>query len=178
MRLILRGMICAVALLGSLQFASAQQYHRLTLADFEARPQRGGDAVAYTHCSIGFQYTAEAKDGYYLLNVYVSLEINRDQSWIDRKRISSDMMTYVMNHEQGHYTIAYLEQQEILRTVSKTRFGSDYKIRAQEIFDRIHEKYEQLTKDYDDDTNHSQNHTQQNSWDEFFRRKVEYLPQS
>ncbi|HTD99311.1 MAG TPA: DUF922 domain-containing protein [Mucilaginibacter sp.] len=155
----------------------AQPYRQLTPGDFEAAPQHGTSTIAYTHCSIGYQYTAQRKNGYYLLNFEISLEIDRDQSWIDRARITSaDMMAEILNHEQGHYIIAYFEQQELLRTVGKTRFGADYKERAQEIFERIHSKYEQLTIDYDEDTGHSQNRTQQHSWDAYFLKRLKYMP--
>lgn len=171
-------MFCAAVLcILSAHLAWAQPFRQLTVKDFEGSPQHGGPAVAYTHCSIGFQYTAERKDGYYLLNFDIRLELDREQSWIDRARISSSqMLTEILNHEQGHYNIAYFEQQELLRTVGRTRFGADYKQRAQEIFDRIHSKYEQLTRDYDDDTHHSQNRAQQQSWDRYFLRRLKFMP--
>lgn len=158
---------------------SAQPYRQLTLDDFGGAPHRGTPTIAYTHCSIDFKYTAMRKEGYYLLNFDIRLEMNKDQSWIDRARITSaQMLTEILDHEQGHYIIAYFEQQELLRIVGKTRFGSDYKERAQEIFDRIHGKYEQLTLDYDEDTNHSQNRIQQQSWDKYFLKRLRYMPSS
>ena len=178
MRAIWGKMIGATALCFlMIQTVSAQPFHQLTIGDFEGAPHRGGPAVAYTHCSIGYQYTAQRKDGYYLLNFDIKLDLDREQSWIDRSRItSSDMMNEILNHEQGHYIIAYFEQQELLRIVGRTRFGSDYKQKAQEILERIHSKYEQLTKDYDEDTNHSQNRAQQHSWDVYFNKRLKYMP--
>ena len=89
---------------------------------------------------------------------------------------SSEMLAEVLKHEQGHYIIAYLEQQELLREVAKTVFGSDYQYRAQEIFDRIDAKYKQLNQDYDEDTGHMANRVQQISWDKYFQKKLEYMP--
>jgi len=62
-----------------------------------------------------------------------------------------------LKHEQGHYAIAFMEQQELLRTVGKTVFYADYQYVAQSIFDRIDAKYRQLNLDYDADTNHMLN---------------------
>ena len=104
--------------------------------------------------------------------------VNRDRSWMDKERINSaGMLAEVLKHEQGHYIIAYLEQQELLREVGHTRFGADYQYRAQELFERIDAKYKQLNQDYDEDTNHMINRIQQASWDKFFQRKLEYMPQ-
>lgn len=171
-------MICIVAMIiGGLHAAKAQSYRTLTVRDFEGRPEHGGDAIAYTHCSVGFQYFARPENGYYRLDFNISLDMDKDKSWIDRARITSEgMMSEILDHEQGHYIIAYLEQQDLLRQVSKTVFREDYKYRAQEIFERVHAKYAQLNQDYDTDTNHSLNKVQQISWDKYFQRRLEYMP--
>jgi len=86
------------------------------------------------------------------------------------------MLAEVLRHEQGHYTIAYMEQQELLRTVSKTIFYANYQSAAQSIFNRIDAKYKQLNIDYDIDTQHMQNRTQQQSWDAYFKKRLTYMP--
>lgn len=91
---------------------------------------------------------------------------------------SSEMLSEVLKHEQGHYIIAYLEQQELLREVGKMVFGSNYQYEAQQIFDRIDAKYKQLNQDYDKDTQHMTNRVQQNSWDKYFQKKLEYMPRN
>jgi len=157
--------------------ARAQSYQYLTLNDFQGTPQRKSDAVAYTQCYIDLKYDATKKNGYYELSFYVTLTMNRDKSWIDRTRVSTrSALDEVLKHEQGHYTIAYFEQLELLREFSRTRFGADYKETVKEIFDRIHAKYEQLTLDYDEDTHHSLNDAQQASWDKYFQKRLNYMP--
>lgn len=162
-----------------LQTASAQPYRQLTADDFEGVPRSHTSVIAYTNCSIDFRYQANRQNGYYRLNFDITLLLNRDKSWIDRPRVASpEMLAEILKHEQGHYTIAYLEQQELLREVGKTRFGADYQRMAQEIFDRIDAKYQQLNHDYDDDTAHMTNRVQQNSWDAYFRKRLEFMPPS
>lgn len=146
--------------------AYGQPYKRLTAADFRGVPQTNSIQVAYTHCSITYTYDARPAHGYYMLRFHVKLLMDRDLSWMDRKRISSpEMMAEILKHEQGHYNIAYLEQQELLRTVSHTVFHADYQREAQYIFDRISSKYKQLNAEYDDDTQHSANRAEQRKWD-------------
>src|SRR5437879_3743509 len=154
MRLILQRVVCVIVFYAACyQAASAQPYRRLTADDFEGTPRSHASVIAYTNCSIDFKYQAHRKNGYYLLDFGITLVMNRDKSWIDRSRITSqEMLEEILKHEQGHYIIAYLEQQELLREVGKTRFESDYQYRAQEIFDRIDAKYQQLNRDYDEDT--------------------------
>lgn len=180
MRLILRRVIFAIAFFsGCFQAAVAQPYHQLTANDFEGAPRSRTGVIAYTNCTIDFRYQAYRKNGYYKLDFDISLIMNKDRSWMDKGRISSpEMLEEILKHEQGHYIIAYLEQQELLREVGKTRFGSDYQYRAQEIFDRIDAKYKQLNYDYDEDTGHMTNRVQQNIWDVYFRKRLEFMPQS
>jgi hypothetical protein len=168
----------AVMFLLGLSAAKAQQpYRQLTIEDFEGYPQHNSSTIAYTHCWIDLKYDVHARKGYYQLAFYVTVEVDKDKSWIDRSRITSpEMLARILKHEQGHYTIAYFEQQELLREFSRTRFGDNYEAAVKDIFNRIHAKYIQLNTDYDEDTNHSQNWVQQVSWDKYFHKRLEYMP--
>ena len=136
------------------------------------------DMVAYTSCYIDFNYRAtNDKRNNFSLTFDIRLLFNRDQSWIDRKRVlPGNHLAEILNHEQGHYTIAYMEQQELRRTVSKTRFTANYQAEARTIFDRIHYKYQQLTENYDTDTRNSLDKAQQRSWDEYFKKRLVTMP--
>lgn len=164
-------------LLGCIDAANAQPYRQLTADDFRGTPRHSTDVVAETACSISLQYDVHARDGRYQLTFHVALEVDRERSWIDRSRLTTrSRLEEVMKHEQGHYIISFLEQQELLRVFNRTRFDENYKEEVTAIFDRVHAKYEQLNRDYDDDTGNSRNVVQQASWDKYFQRKVEYLP--
>ena len=156
----------------------AQPYKNLTADDFKG-PQTAENAgdVAFTNCAIEFSYIAKKEKDYYALTFTVKLVMDADQSWMDRHRITSkEMMDEILRHEQGHYNIAYMEQQEILRTVSRVVFHEDYKSVATNIFERIDAKYRQLNLDYDADTQNSTNRVQQRSWDAYFQKRLAYMP--
>jgi hypothetical protein len=154
-------------------------YHQLSAEEFDGIPEltNDGNIIAYTNCYIDFNYRAKSEKGIYHLTCDVKLVFNKDKSWINKKRVySATMMEEVLKHEQGHYFIAFMEQQELIRTINKTRFDANYQYEASNMFDRIHEKYKQLSLDYDDDTAHMQNKEQQHSWDAYFKRRMEYMP--
>ncbi len=178
MRFSLGKMICAVALcIAGTQILVAQPYHQLSIDDFEGNPRSRTGVIAYTNCTIDLKYQAHPDKGFYRLIFDIRLILNRDKSWMDKSRIrSSEMLAEILKHEQGHYIIAYLEQQEVLREMGKTRFVEDYQYRVSEIFNRIDAKYKQLNYDYDEDTAHMVNRTQQNSWDLYFRKRLEFMP--
>lgn len=158
--------------------AFAQPYKKLTVNDFKGTPGNGGDgAIAFTNCSIEFSYTAKPERDYYVLTFHIKLVMNSDQSWMNLAKINTRaMLEEILKHEQGHYNISYMEQQELLRTVGRTVFRADYQRVANNIFDRIDAKYRQLNQNYDVDTQNSTNRVQQHSWDVYFQQRLNYMP--
>jgi hypothetical protein len=181
MRFSFVGVICAALWVICASSVAPQQpssYHRLSADEFMGKPDGTPGMVAYTSCYIDFHYrVTNDKRNNFNLTFDIRLLFNRDRSWIDRKRIlSGNHLSEILNHEQGHYTIAYMEQQELIRTVSKTRFTANYQAEARVIFDRIDAKYQQLTDNYDTDTRNSLDKVQQHSWDEYFKKRLIYMP--
>jgi len=134
--------------------------------------------VAYTNCTIDFKYSASReRNGTYRVYATVQLMLNRDRCWLDAKNITSQqMLDEVLNHEQGHYTIAYMEQQELLRQINRTRFTANYRYEAMQLFNSIDAKYKELNQNYDTGTRHMQNRAQQRSWDAYFKQRLDYAP--
>ncbi|HEY9534273.1 MAG TPA: hypothetical protein VIQ77_07035 [Mucilaginibacter sp.] len=181
MRLIFVRVICALGItlcVNDLAFAQSS-YRQLTVNDFRGAPQNtGSDAVAHTKCTIDFKYyLADIRDGAYRLTFDVRVLMRPDRSWIDFRRVTTQaMLRRVLNHEQGHYNISCLEQQEILREASRMRFSQNYNYEARALFDRIHNKYQILNQNYDIDTRHMLDDKQQHSWDVYFQRRIMYAP--
>ena len=172
--------LCAALWITCANYATAQSsfYHQLSANEFEGKPSGMPGMAAYTSCYIDFNYRAtNDKRNNFNLTFDIRLLFNRDRSWIDKRRIlSGNHLADILNHEQGHYTIAYMEQQELLRAVSKTRFTTNYQAEARAIFDRIDNKYQQLSDNYDRDTRNSLDKIQQHSWDEYFKKRLITMP--
>ena len=159
--------------------AMAQGYRQLTPSDFQGVPKpRVTGHVAYTNCTIDFKYRVyRDRDGTYRLYATVQLLLNRDRCWLDtRNIISREMLDEVLNHEQGHYIIAYMEQQEVLRQINRTRFTANYKAEAMQLFNAVDAKYKELNQNYDTGTQHMQNRAQQRNWDDYFKQRLENAP--
>src|SRR5476651_1688651 len=118
--------ICVVGFLfGLIASAMAQDgYRQLSSNDFRGTPHTTGDnCIALTYCSIDYHYHVTSEKNNYRLTFNVEVILDRERSWLYRKRIlSPQMLTEVLKHEQGHYTIAYMEREEILREANRTRF--------------------------------------------------------
>jgi hypothetical protein len=157
--------------------ASAQPFRLLTVNDFMGPPNAGNTLeVAETDCTIEYSYTAKKENDYYLLSFNIRLIMNSDRSWMDRRRVNTPAITAeILKHEQGHYNISFMEEQELLRIVSNTVFRENYQQVANGIFDRISAKYHQLNIDYDNDTQNSMNRVQQRAWNDYFSRTLTTL---
>lgn len=158
--------------------AYTQPYHTLTIDDFQGIPHHDSRGViAYTNCTINFHYEAHREKDHYRLDFDIRLTLNTNRSWMDKRRVTSvEMLAEILKHEQGHYTIAFMEQQELLREVSRTVFDADYQYAAANIFNGIDAKFRQLNRDYDDDTAHMTNRQQQQSWDAYFKKQLDNMP--
>jgi len=154
-----------------------QPYRQLTPNDFTgAVPPGSGFYVAHTSCNVTMNYNVRKYQSNYHLTFDIRLMLNRDRSWINRQMITNaDMMDEVLRHEQGHYQIAYLMQQEMIHELNQTRYTGDYQRQTDNIFKRIDDKYRQMNADYDDDTQHMQNRKQQSAWITFLNRQVAQL---
>lgn len=154
-----------------------QQYRVLTAQDFQGSPRANyNGVVAYTNCSLSYSYQVGRKNGIYQLSFKVPLVMNNQLSWLNHKLIPAERLAEVLKHEQGHYIIAYLQQQEVLRTFARTNFGRDYNIVINDIFNRIDAKYKQLNIAYETETNHMLNRVQQASWDRYLDKCLNTLP--
>lgn len=179
MRVSFAGVSYAIAMLFFINMAVGQdRYHQLTVNDFQGIPHPAGDnSIAYTHCSIDYRYHVHGENNRYRLTFDVKLLLDKNQSWMDKKQVSSQqMMAQILKHEQGHYTIALMEQQEILREAARTRFDANYQSQASALFNRIHNKYDRLNVNYDEDTKHMCDNVQQHSWDVYFQKRLAYMP--
>lgn len=155
-------------------------YRQLAAADFRGQPQPGANnAIAHTKCTINFHYEAQGQGDDFRLLCNVRLAVDNSRSWIDMKRVTSQqMLTRILNHEQGHYNISYMEQQELLRLVNRTRFDEyNYRTQANNLFNAVHAKYQQLNENYDIGTENMRNAEQQHSWDVYFQKRITYMPQ-
>src|ERR1700744_3072104 len=128
MRYLLRGFVGTVILSLTFTASKAQDYHVLTIDDFQGTPAPGfAGNIAYTFCYVDFKYTPHRHNNYYLLDFDIHVTMAPEKSWVDRSALKShDMLAEILKHEQGHYNIAYLEAQELMRTLRKTVFYADY----------------------------------------------------
>ena len=144
-------------------FSSTQDIHlinwkpgrRLNWEDFQGKPDPKSENAALTSTHINFQYTTlENKFSY-----NISCQFNKKQSW---SKVHNEM---ILNHEQAHFDLAELYARKLKIAVS------NYNIREGSIGQDLDSIYEAVMKEhhifqqnYDLETDHSRNLSQQVSW--------------
>jgi hypothetical protein len=176
---LLGGMCVLYLSLCTAKHVSAQAYRQLTVNDFRGLPRAdGSNAIAHTKCSINFIYEGVGQGNGFRVVFDARLTVDNERSWIDMKRVTSQkMLDRILNHEQGHYIISYMEQQELLRQANRTRFDAyNYRAQASQLFNRIHAKYQELNQNYDLGTQNMRDAEQQHSWDVYFKKRLTFAP--
>ena len=88
----------------------------------------------------------------------LTLELDPNRSWARTDKITDELLV----HEQGHFNIGILCMREILSVVKKSSFTkSDYANEIQKLFNDILRKYNEMSVQYDSETEHFRNREQQ-----------------
>ncbi|TXF77177.1 DUF922 domain-containing protein [Chryseobacterium sp.] len=103
-----------------------------------------------------------------------TLQFNQNESWVRPGKQNDELLT----HEQGHFNIGILTIREIMKELKSMRFQPHEK-NPKSIFDgivqKIKNKYNEMEKNYDLETNHSLDKENQEKWNSFFRKQLPEL---
>ncbi len=140
----------------------ALPWHLLTWSDFKGKPNP--HHAAMSSISIGW-YQSTWEDGVHVRFDSAVVEFNEYGSYTN----TDD--PYILNHEQGHLNILYLEVQKInkMYPIHKIKYTQEqYEAMQLELTRRWHK----ADDDYDEETNHSENHEAQAKWDLFLAKQL------
>ncbi len=153
----------------------AQPWHQLTMNDFQGMPPGANPAyVAYTNCQIHYSYDTRLRNGVYYLTFDVGMAMDHAKSWMNKVHVmEAGMLNEVLQHEQGHYNMAYLEQQELIQAFNQQHYGPDFRSQVSAIFTAIDRKYRSLNESYEQDSMHMLNREKQAEWNAWFRQQVD-----
>ena len=143
----------------------------LTWEDFTGRPDKKSEHAAMASWKIYYSYQGINFNGdtAMLRGLKINLELDKDRSWLKKGRETGDLL----KHEQGHFNVGLLCQQEMLKQFTNTVFlKSGWQDKIQKLFNNILDKYLQMDLKYDTETNHSKQKEMQQKWDSFFSTEL------
>lgn len=170
------GLICLICL--ALQVGAQkvvihgqEGWRKLVWADYTGKVDAASSFGAMTEYQFSYRVSVmeTAGDSIFFKNIEVILSFDHQKSWVKK-----DMMTdALLEHEQGHFNIGLMCVREFLSILKSTKFiKAQYSTRLKQIFQGVSDKYQQMQKQYDAETNHSMNRTAQEKWNTFFKENI------
>lgn len=126
-------------------------WHLLTWSDFKGAPYGGFTAVS----SIDMVFESHGNDDYDILDS-ATVMFHPEESF------SRSKDPYVLNHEQGHLNICYLECRYLNRISKNKRYTHD---QFDAMIKEITRRWHRTDDAYDLETDHSINKEMQAKWD-------------
>lgn len=153
--------------------SKAQPYRHLAPRDFAGAPPTDSYFAAYTCCYVHYSYTTTRHNGIYNVGFDVQLEFNGQKSYIRFDQINNNTtLTDILDHEQGHYNIAWLMRNELYTVLSHHHYTANYEYEIASLFRGVDIKYHKMNDDYESQTLHMTNHKNQLKWDTWFNRQL------
>jgi hypothetical protein len=143
----------------------------LTWADFTGKPDKNSAYEANTYWTINYTFDGITfkSDTATIAGFQVKLELDNNKSWVKSGRENASLL----KHEQGHFDIGLICQNEMIKQINNTVFlNADFKNKLDNIFSFTLEKYKLMGVKYDEETNHSKNEESQIKWDAFFAKEL------
>src|SRR5882762_9638566 len=115
----------------------------LTWADFTGTPDENSTFAANTYWKLnyGFGGVSFSGDTVKITSFSVGIELDKTKSWIKKGRATADLL----KHEQGHFNIGLICQQELIRQVKTTVFFKpSFEEKLKQIFTDASAKYDAM----------------------------------
>ena len=141
----------------------------LKWSDFTGTPDNSTDLYAYTYWFVTYKWGPFSFNGDTAkLQLEVTLELEK-RSWKKQDKITDALL----DHEQGHFNIGWLFAIAFQKRVNATvLLRNNYESVIAAIFREELEKYRQLERQYDKETNHFHDKQQQLKWNDYFQKEL------
>ncbi len=135
--------------------------HKLSIEDFTGSPDNTPNAVAIT--ASGFVFTAgfHSKGDKATLSLGVYCSFDKKESWMKEKGKTA----YILEHEQHHFDISYLNTLFFIKKLKQTKFKHDnYMEQLRALYTEVVDKMEAMQNKYDTETHNGINKEKQAEW--------------
>ena len=126
---------------------------KLNWGDFNAQPDLEDDAAAVTNAGIGFRMAFHSEGDVATLSVSVSCNFSKTDSWVKDNRRTA----YILNHEQHHFDIAYIQAMMFVQNLKNAKYTSkNFNTVIKKLYTDAQQSLVAMQTAYDTETKHSQ----------------------
>lgn len=140
-----------------------QENRKLTWADFRGVPNRADSFVASTNSGISFSFSLKESEQGIEVDYTVLSNFYPDLSWHRPDRVNE----YILQHEQTHFDISELFARKLRMKLESIEDLSKFRELSEEYYTEIEFERRQMQRDYDSESDHSNNRTKEFEWREY-----------
>ncbi|MES2892806.1 MAG: hypothetical protein V4725_12355 [Bacteroidota bacterium] len=134
----------------------------LAWSDFQAKPNEASEAAAITNAGFGVKLAFKRIEHSAELLINVNCSFSRKDSWVKKNFKTA----YILNHEQKHFDIAYINTVVFINKLRKAQYTvSNYVSVIEKIYNETALEMSKMQNEYDGQTSHSRIPEKQSAWD-------------
>jgi len=140
--------------------------------DFTGKPDKNTSIFAYTYWKIEYKTKSVTyKDDTLVWDMEVWAELGKD-SWVNKEKKTDTLL----DHERGHFDIGKLCAMEIEAKIKSTvLLKNNYQQIVSSIGKEMGDKYRNMERLYDKETEHSRNRPEQWKWNVFLKKELDII---
>ncbi|RMB63879.1 DUF922 domain-containing protein [Dokdonia sinensis] len=143
----------------------------LTWNDFKGAPQTVDGFAASSSTGISQAYEIDSEGYLNKPGTKVTAHFYPEFSWYQTK----DTSDHLLNHERAHFDITEIYARKLRERILEFKFTSNSKAEIQALYNQVEKERQAMQQQFDLETNHSRNHSQELAWHkEIYKMLEEY----
>ena len=133
----------------------------LSWDDFKGRPVAASEAAALSNAGFGLKLAFHKSGNVAQLMISVNCNFSKKDSWVK----SGNKNSYILNHEQKHFDIAYYHTLMFIKKLQQaTLTNANYASVIEKIYNECAQAMGRMQNEYDAETSHSRIEEKQSEW--------------
>ena len=129
--------------------------------DFKGKPIESSDAAAITSAGFGVKLSFKGAETGSNLLIAVSCSFSRKDSWVK----TNNKTSYILNHEQRHFDLAYIHTLRFINKLQNANFtNTNYASVIEKLYNETATEMAEVQNEYDAETDHSRKPGKQAEW--------------
>ncbi len=134
---------------------------KLNWNDFKAQPDLDDEAAAVTNAGMGFRLAFHSEGDKANLNISVICNFSKGDSWVKDNRRTP----YILNHEQLHFDIAYIQTMLFIQNLKAAKYTTkNFNKIIEKLYEDAQVSLVSMQTAYDTETKNSQLSEVQELW--------------
>lgn len=123
---------------------------KLIIADFKGKPPAVTQGVAATYSGIKMGYSFAQEKTKTVIKINLTCYFDPSKSWMKKEGKTPS----VLDHEQGHFNITYIQTSRFADAISKYTFSQNWKEELLNLRQKYMDELETMQDNYDKKTRH------------------------